>query len=523
MRRQHGVEVDVQAPKCLQWLNSAPATGKTAIKIDVLPDDVLLWVFDFCGIDEHWWHQLVHVCRRWRQLILASPRRLNLQLLCTCTTPVRKYLGLWPTIPIAIRNNSNSRYLNFIEEGNILTALEHRDRVRNITLSLKRWQDLAGKVFKTMQEPFPALSHLRLSITETPPLHDAAIVLPDGFLGGDASNLQELWLTEISFPALPTLISSAINLIDLHLCGLSAHVLPETMVSSLAVMTRLELLCIEFGFPIDFDQVPPTSPTRVVLPALTQFQYRGLSNYMEDFVSRIDCPRLKSIIVLYMDELASIFPFQVPEELPLRLFQLIQFIDRTETLKLAPFRHAYVDFDRRSINLGGSQEGLRPSHLSLAFSGNRRMLSQSSSTQLMRELLIQISAMLISVCHLTMLCGRKGRLRDQDIAEWIGLFRLFPAVETLHVAGELAMMIDPVFDQLTGEIVTQVLPVLRFLYMESPVTRPVRQFLTTRKLFGLPVTIVKTRGQLRMLDAARSEANEMTTICESEFIYFWRI
>lgn len=458
----------------------------------MLPDDVLLWVFDFCGIGEYWWHGLVHVCRRWRQLILASPRRLNLQLLCTCTTPVRKDLGLWPTIPLAIRNNSNSPYINYTREDNILAALKHSDRVRNITLSMKNCLYSVEKVFKTMQKPFPALSHLRLSITNPSPLY-SAIILPNEFLGGDASSLQELWLIEISFPALPTLILSAINLIDLHLCGLSAQILPETMASSLAVTTRLELLFIEFsspGSPLDLDEAPPTSPTRVVLPALTQFQYRGLSHYMEDFVSRIDCPRLKSIIVLYSDELT---PFHLP---PLQLSRLIQFIDRTETLNLAPFRHAHVDFGRRSINLDGSQGP----HLSLEFR-NVHIRTQ------MRELLIQVSAMLTNVCHLTML-GQQGRLCDQDIAEWVGHFRLFPAVETLHVGGELAMMIDPVFDHLTGEIVTEVLPVLRFLYMESPVTRPVRQFLATRKLFGLPVTIVKTRGQLRMLDAARSETND---------------
>jgi hypothetical protein len=29
------------------------------------------------------WHALVHVCRRWRSLVFASSRRLNLRILCT--------------------------------------------------------------------------------------------------------------------------------------------------------------------------------------------------------------------------------------------------------------------------------------------------------------------------------------------------------------------------------------------------------------------------------------------------------
>jgi hypothetical protein len=175
--------------------------------------------------------------------------------------------------------------VSFAEEANIhyiLAPLEHRDRVRTITLSLKKWQPLVRKMVMVMQEPFPALSHLRLSFTESSPL--LVVTLPDGFSGGNASNLQELWLTDIPFPALPTLLLSANHLIVLHLCGVSISIPPETMVSSLAVTTRLEHLCAEFNRPGSLlGQVSATPPTRVVLPALTRFQYRGYSQYLEDF------------------------------------------------------------------------------------------------------------------------------------------------------------------------------------------------------------------------------------------------
>jgi hypothetical protein len=69
-------------------------------RIDVLPDDVLLGIFGFhveimmsldlsfsgkMGIEA--WQSLVHVCRRWRSLVLASPRHLNMRLFCTPETP----------------------------------------------------------------------------------------------------------------------------------------------------------------------------------------------------------------------------------------------------------------------------------------------------------------------------------------------------------------------------------------------------------------------------------------------------
>jgi hypothetical protein len=62
----------------------------------MLPDDVILAIFDFC-VDEdrrtkeqiEGWQTLVHVCRKWRSAIFESPRRLNLRLVCTSVTPAR--------------------------------------------------------------------------------------------------------------------------------------------------------------------------------------------------------------------------------------------------------------------------------------------------------------------------------------------------------------------------------------------------------------------------------------------------
>ncbi|KAI0291180.1 hypothetical protein B0F90DRAFT_1779209, partial [Multifurca ochricompacta] len=55
-------------------------------------------------INDMWeWHRLTHVCRRWRYLIFASPHRLDLRLLCTNGTPVRRTLDCWPALPISIQ------------------------------------------------------------------------------------------------------------------------------------------------------------------------------------------------------------------------------------------------------------------------------------------------------------------------------------------------------------------------------------------------------------------------------------
>src|SRR5579863_7048677 len=75
------------------------------VTIDELPEDVLLEIFSFY-VDEATrtedWHTLVHVCRRWRDVVISSPRRLDLRLLCTTRRPVRARLDVWPAFPIVI-------------------------------------------------------------------------------------------------------------------------------------------------------------------------------------------------------------------------------------------------------------------------------------------------------------------------------------------------------------------------------------------------------------------------------------
>jgi hypothetical protein len=74
--------------------------------IDILPDDVLLEIFEIDTVNEdiHRWHTLVHVCRRWRTVVFASTHHLNLQLRRMSKTPVREMLDIWPALPIFIED-----------------------------------------------------------------------------------------------------------------------------------------------------------------------------------------------------------------------------------------------------------------------------------------------------------------------------------------------------------------------------------------------------------------------------------
>src|SRR5713226_2340495 len=117
------------------------------IRIDVLPDDILLEIFDFyvkeslqrgTKTEVEKWHSLVHVCRRWRRIVFRSPRRLNLQLVCTPNTPSRDTLDVWPALPLVIVGNMTLPS----SVDDIFVALGHSDRVREVDLSGIRRQQL---------------------------------------------------------------------------------------------------------------------------------------------------------------------------------------------------------------------------------------------------------------------------------------------------------------------------------------------------------------------------------------------
>jgi hypothetical protein len=92
-------------------------------------------------------------------------------------------------------------------------AIVHPNRVREIDLHLTSFhlQLLAS----AMQEPFPALTHLTLGITDYDLDCDGFVApapaLPDGFLGLSSPRLQSLELDSIPFPALPKLLLSTFH------------------------------------------------------------------------------------------------------------------------------------------------------------------------------------------------------------------------------------------------------------------------------------------------------------------------
>jgi len=253
--------------------------------IGTLPDNVLLEAFEFyLGKDhvdeiddEHnydGWQTLVHVCHRWRCIVFASPRRLDVKLYYTRQRSVNsKMLDIWPPLPIVIvAEDMKSKE----DVTNVIAALRsHNHRVCKIYYHNRQFQDSFLKEFAAIDEPFPVLRSLNIfSFVQDVP------VLPDSFLGASAPRLLSLHLLGIPYPSIGKLLSSTTNLVRLSLGRIphSGYLAPETIVPCLSMLPRLKSLALGFRYPRfranRASQLPPPL-TRVAFPNLTYLGFHG--------------------------------------------------------------------------------------------------------------------------------------------------------------------------------------------------------------------------------------------------------
>jgi hypothetical protein len=450
----------------------------------MIPDVALLRIFDFY-LEEGWrWHTLVHVCREWRSVVFGSPRRLNLQLRCTAKTPVRKTLDVWPLIPIAIRAfNCETWGLD-----NIIAALEHNNRICDMDLftNPKISSSQLKLVLAAMQKPFPTLTRLHFHANE-----EIAPVDPHLFLGGSAPRLQTLILNRIplAVPGLPKLLLTATHLVHLRLLSITqtGYISPEAMVTCLTVSTRLERLELRFNTPLRPNRRyrHPLPPTRALLPALTEFQFKGDVDYLEDFVVRIDAPVLDTLdITLFLQHI-----FQTP--------QLTQFISRTPKFK--SHDEAEMIFSSWGARIKTSQTPNGAVMLSIPC--GRTDLQLSSMAQFCSSIFPR--ALITTVEHLYILENKlllRPHWQDNiENREWLELFRPFTAVKGLYISEEFLPRIAPTLKELVGERVTEVLPALLALFLEEtnlsePVREAIGEFIAARQLAGRRIDVSQWGG-----------------------------
>ena len=470
----------------VDWCDAARVT------IDLIPDVALLEIFDFYVDEEEQnlhedesqvlaWRTLVHVCRKWRNIVFGSPRRLGIKLCYKAILPLKETLDIWPPLPIAIWANARKCWY---DDNHIIAALdsEHIDRICGIELwDFPSWQ--LEKVSAAMNQPFPALTFLILGRgDETLP------DIPASFLGGSAPRLQTLILDHIPFPGLPKLLLSATHLVELCLWGIphSGYISPEVMVNCLSVLTRLETLKFKFESPqssVDPNSRHSPPPTCTLLPALTKLCFRGLCEYLEDFVALIDTPLLDMLEITLFHELIINTP------------HLTQFISRIPSFKVHDKAHVESYYPtqevwvalRRELNKG-FKFGISYIESDLQLSSLARVCNSSFP-----------QGFIPAVEHLYVILDERWDWQDAvDNSQWLELLHLFTSVKGLYISQDIAPHIAPALQELVGERVTEVLPTLETIYLHGTpleyVQEIIGQFVDARQFTSRPVAISHWNG-----------------------------
>ena len=371
-----------------------------------------------------------------------------------------KTLDIWPAFPIVIRCFEVYPIENL---DNIVVILEHRNRVRQITVEFAS-SSSSETVFEAMQVQFPELTHLQLwSAQNTGP------VVPDSFLGGSAPRLRFFDLYQISFPGLPNLLLSATHLVTLRLHRIphSGYFSPEALVTALSTLTSLEEFQLQFQSPLsspDRASRRPPAPTRFVLPVLTYLSFKGVGEYLEDLVSRIDAPRLNGLFITFFIQIL----FDTP--------QLIQFISCTSNLKVLEKAHVSFSFSTARVKFSSPT-----SKLQVDIPCNGLDWQVSSLEQVCTSCLPP----LFTLEDLYITEGRFGESDWQgnvDNTLWLELLRPFTAVENLYLSLEFARLIGPTLQELVGGRTTEVLPFLHNIFVEElltsdPIPEGIHQFI----------------------------------------------
>jgi len=335
-----------------------------------------------------------------------------------------------------------------------------------------------------MDEPFPILTDLCVHTFETDRNPPVTAELPDSFLGGSAPRLQSFVLQGVVFPALPNLVLSASHFQYLHLHGIphAGYIPPEAMVTFLLPLHKLKRFTIEFSSPESRPvQMSPPPLTHALLPSLTAFEFNGASEYLVDFIARIDTPMLDSFQMTFFSDV-------IPN-----ISQLHKFIGRADRLKTFIQAEVY----------------LRPWEVQVIFSSSANPglditcevsdWSLSSMTRLYEQLLtipsqVEQLELYEEAWNELDFSVEEGWHDDLEDPLWLQLLDPFVSAKSLYVSKRLGPFVAFALEKLSGERVTEVLPTLDNLYFEGFessefVQKTIKSFVSIRQLSGYPVIV----------------------------------
>ena len=442
--------------------------------IGELSDKVLLNIFRYIlDLSPRYWSRLVHTCCKWRRVVFASHRALQLRLFCTYRTPVQKILYCWPSYLDIVVEYGGSPELDPPapeDENNILASLEQSNRVTSISLTitsslLEKLSAIESRHQLSELENLNILSRAR-----------ALVTLPRIFWW--CPRLSCLRLSGIAFSPFFPLLHTSKNLVDVQLHDVLGPwpFLPHEFAHILSGMTQLRSLSLHLPSAHGSISSSPRLRERIVVPLLTRLSFRGTTTYLEDMVARIDAPRLGDIELTFLDYGDS------------GLSILGQFIDRVELHK-SDYR-AHIPSPESGISITFIHAGAPMCFILKLICKSLTVLLSS-----MARIRAHFPALLLNVEDLRITVGRKSRQEDfLNGKAWLELIASFASVKWFHAPKNLLTSFLHALRSPHTQRDT-VLPVLYKLYVSqpgpphAPFMDEIVSLMISRQLSGHPIVV----------------------------------
>jgi hypothetical protein len=220
--------------------------------------------------------------------------------------------------------------------------------------------------------------------------------------------------------------------------------------------------------------------------------FKGVNEYLEDFLSRIDAPQLYSLRTDFFHDT----DIDTPE--------LIRFVSRSSILKTPD--EAHVFFGSRTASVKFQELASNVDYFEV------KILCRVPNWQLSSLAQICTSSLpLLSGTESLLICEPihtqpewKGGIEN---AEWLELLLPFTVMKNLYLSKQFAPRIAPALQELTRGR-TEVLPTLQNIFLEGfqpsePVDESIAQFISARQLTNRPVAIsVWERGSEQATSSA---------------------
>ena len=219
--------------------------------------------------------------------------------------------------------------------------------------------------------------------------------------------------------------------------------------------------------------------TRSVLPVLTGFWFKGVTEYLEDLVARIDAPRLNCLQITFFNDIV----FNMP--------QFMQFFSRTpksraleKAVIILQNRDARVNFSSRTYGDGGI-------FVEILCHGLEWQVS--SLEQVCNSCLPPLS-MLEDLYIYDHPYWQPDWKDDVENGLWLQLLHPFTSVKNLYLYEESVLRIGRALQELAEGRTTEVLPALQNIFLKGlqpsgPVQEGIRQFAASRQATGRPITV----------------------------------